>query len=124
MKPVDDRRAVGAKGEELAARFLAAKGFEIVERNYRAGRGEIDLVAREGETLVFVEVKLDRTGRFGHPAGWVDHKKRRQIVRTALGYLQEHSLGDMDCRFDVVVIRLLPGGMSIEHIPNAFWAEG
>lgn len=120
----DNKRAIGAKGEELAARFLEAKGFKIVERNYRARQGEIDLVAREGKTLVFVEVKLDRTGKFGQPESWVDNKKRRQVVRTALRYLQEHNLGNVDCRFDVVAISITQQKMTIEHIPDAFWAEG
>lgn len=118
---VGNKRAIGAKGEELAARFLEDKGFEIVERNYRARRGEIDLIARDGETLVFVEVKLDRTGRFGQPEGWVDGKKQRQIAKTALRYLQENRLVDAGCRFDVVAISIGRAKTNISHIPDAFW---
>jgi len=116
-----DRKATGNRGEELAAKFLLRKGFRILERNYRSRRGEIDIIARKGKTLAFVEVKTDRTGRFGAPKGWVTLRKQRQIAKMASKYLQEKSLVGVDLRFDVIGISLREGKPEIEHIENAFW---
>src|SRR5262245_50338456 len=97
---------LGRLGEQIAARYLEARGFEILERNLRSRLGEIDLVARDGATLVFVEVKTRR----GHPAdppqAGVDARKRTRLARLALDYLARAWLRDLSCRFDVVAVTL------------------
>ncbi len=118
-----DRKTIGNKGEQLAAQFLLRKGFRILERNYRTSRGEIDIIAQKGRTLVFVEVKTDCTGGFGAPEGWVTSRKQRQIVKMALRYLREKDFPEIDPRFDVIGITLREGKPEIEHIEGAFWVH-
>lgn len=117
------RQKIGKLGEDLAAAFLEQKGMVIVERNFRAGHGEIDIIAREGETLVFVEVKTTRAGSFGEPELWVDERKQRQLSETADAYFCRKGIEEADCRFDVVVVTLGGARPIVRHIPNAFWAE-
>jgi putative endonuclease len=106
--------ARGRRGETLAARELERQGYTIVERNWRCEAGEIDLVAREGDTWVFVEVKL-RTGRvYGLPEEAITHRKRKRLMGAALMYLAERDLIDVIWRIDVVAIVAAPGG-SIER---------
>ena len=96
-------QAMGADAEERAARFLAGRGLAIVARNYRTRFGEIDLIARDGATLVFVEVRLRSSARFGGAAASVDARKRRRIEATARLYLAR--LGaEPPCRFDVITL--------------------
>ena len=116
----EKKKDVGAKGEGLAAHFLQRRGVEILERNYRHGRGEIDIVARDGTTVVFVEVKTATSNQFGSPEGWVHSRKQQQVARIATAYLQEHRLTDVDCRFDVITVDVAKGN-EINHIKNAFW---
>ncbi len=111
----------GRTGEEIAAAYLARKGYQILMRNYRCRYGEIDIVARQGETLVFVEVKAGRSGSFGAPESWVDRRKQQHLGNAAAVYLDEHGIADVDCRFDVVAVRLERGGPRVQHIENAFW---
>ena len=93
----------GARAEALAAAFLAARGLEIVERNFRRRRGELDIVARDGDTLVFVEVRLRRNPRFGGAAESITAAKRRRMIAAAGLYLAR--LGDAPpCRFDAVLL--------------------
>jgi putative endonuclease len=115
---VSGRAETGRRGEDLAAAFLSAKGLAIVERNFRAKVGEIDIVARDGEELVFVEVRA-RAGRgFGGAAASVDAGKRRRLVRAARVWLAARGW-DGPCRFDVVT---LDAGR-LEHLPAAFEAD-
>ncbi len=109
-------------GESLASSHLKSRGYEILERNYRWGRGEIDLVAREGERMVFVEVKTRRSLRFGLPQEAVTVHKQRQLSKVALAYLQAQNLLDAPCRFDVIAIHLssLCELVRLEQIENAF----
>lgn len=111
----------GRTGEEIAAAYLARKGYQILSRNYRCRYGEIDIVARHGQTLVFVEVKAGRSGNFGTPESWVDGRKQQHLGNAAAVYLDEHGIADVDCRFDVVAILLERGGARVQHIENAFW---
>ena len=120
------RLKTGAIGEELAAERLAAAGYEIVDRNARTRYGEIDLIARDPRTLVFVEVK---TGRLGagrgpsKPAQAVGPRKQLQIRRLARAWLAEgHAIGAEEIRFDVIGVTLDPGGglVDYEHIRAAF----
>ena len=93
----------GGEAEEAAARFLARNGLEIVARNYRTRLGEIDLVAREGATLVFVEVRMRSGTRFGGAAASIDHRKRARIEAAARQYLARLAR-EPACRFDVVTL--------------------
>lgn len=93
----------GRDGEVRAAAFLRSQGFHILEQNYRWRGGEIDLVAREGDCLVFVEVKTRRSHQYGVPEESITSEKREQIARTARHYLARHST-DLDVRFDVVAL--------------------
>lgn len=91
-------------GEDLAAAALAARGYAIVERRYSTERGEIDIIAEDGDTLVFVEVRARATGEFGRAAESVTDAKRRQVVRMAIEYLSRHAITNRPCRFDVVAV--------------------
>ena len=117
------RQKLGKHGEELAEMFLSKKGYEILERNYRKYRGEIDLIAKDQEYLVFVEVKTARSDRFGPPIFRVDARKKKQLGKIAMAYYQEKELFDQDSRFDVVTVTFSSGQTNIEHIENAFWLE-
>ena len=116
----DQRKKRGAEGESLAARFLERHGMTILQRNYRYERGEIDIIAEEGEELVFVEVKARRTKSYGEPEDSVTQHKQEQIQTVAEGYLLEHDIRDRACRFDVVAIMFHNGKAEINHIRNAF----
>ena len=112
---------VGAAMEEAAARHLQAAGLRIAQRNYRCRRGEIDLIAWDGGTLVFVEVRFRRNDQFGSASSTVDRRKQDKLLATAENYLQRHKL-DCPCRFDVVAIE--GGPDNIQWIPHAFEAQG
>jgi putative endonuclease len=113
-------KRTGKQGEDLAAVRLAEAGYRIIERNYRCLFGEIDIVAEEGETLVFIEVKSRRSSAFGAPELAVGPEKQRKISRISLHYLAERHLCHRSARFDVVAVKLLPEGSRIEIIRNAF----
>ncbi len=115
--------ASGRWGERQAARFLKANGVKIVGKRVRAGRhDEIDIVGREGQTLVFVEVKTRRNETFGRPFSAVDREKRRRLSRAAVAYLRKEKIEPEHIRFDVVEVVGSPGGEPpvIRHIENAF----
>jgi putative endonuclease len=113
-------KRTGKHGEDLATAWLAEAGYRIIERNYRCPFGEIDIVAQEGGTLVFVEVKSRRSCAFGAPELAVGPQKQRKISRISLHYLAERHLSDRPARFDVVTVKLQPEGSHIELIRNAF----
>jgi putative endonuclease len=117
----DKQPSVGKLGEDLAANFLEEKGFNIIERNYRFGHGEIDIIAEKAEMLIFIEVKTKKFGDFGDPINWVSRGKQKQIGRIARGYLYEKNITDRDCRFDVVLVTWEDGLWKIDHLENAFW---
>ena len=113
-------RELGVSGEEAAVRFLQKKRFNIIRRGFRFHRGEIDIIAREGEYLVFCEVKMRTTDEYGPPELAVTRRKRQQVRRLAQGYLAERRIVDQACRFDVVAIVMKGGLPQIEYFPNAF----
>lgn len=114
----------GRRGEEIAAAWLEARGLRVVARNWRAGRGEIDIVAREGPTVVFVEVKARRLGSGGRPADAVDRRKRRALARAAGAWIAAHPATGSGFRFDVVEVTLAAGGTPlVDHWPDAFAAD-
>ena len=114
------KKELGKKGEEIALRFLKKKGYRIIERNYVCKMGEVDIVAKEKDTLAFIEVKTRRTTTFGPPQMAVDQKKQEQLSKAALHFLKEKRLEEAKARFDVVAILLGPRGEEIELIRNAF----
>ena len=116
---------LGHRGEEVAARFLARRGMTIVARNLRSRLGEIDLVARDGATVVFVEVKARQDASGDPPQAAVDGRKRARLTRLALGYLARDRQGERRCRFDVVAVTFdaAGGAPRVEHFPAAFVAE-
>lgn len=109
-------------GERHAARALRAAGLRLLEANYRRKQGEIDLIAREGKTLVIVEVRTRTSDRHHTPRASVNSEKQAQIVRMAHCYIREHRLDDINCRYDVVEVLATPTGriLTINHIPGAF----
>jgi len=114
------RVELGKTGEDLACRELRRRGYSIVERRHRGRGGELDIIARDGETLVFIEVKAREDHSFGDAAEAVTARKRRRIVQLALGYVMRHRLTDVPCRFDVVSIHFDAGQPAIEIFQNAF----
>ena len=115
--------ALGISGENLACDALARRGYAILARRYRTRVGEIDIVARDGETLVFVEVKTRTSGNFGVPAEAVTWRKRRRVVTMARWYLTEKGLHGCLCRFDVVTVLCRRGFLPVvEVVKNAFMA--
>ena len=115
------RLSLGAWGEEQAAGYLRKLGMKILARNYRAPTGEIDIIARDKSWLVFAEVKTRRGTAFGTPQEAVGKRKQQQIVRTAHWYLQNHKIGKLQPRFDVLAI-LCQSDDSVEvtHLADAF----
>ncbi len=118
----DDRRRYGLSGEKQAAEHLAANGYRILETNYKNRFGEIDIVARDNRTLVFVEVKSRRSNRFGTARESITPDKRRRVSMVALGYLKSNGGTRQKARFDVVTLDACSpdGDFRIEIIKNAF----
>jgi len=119
-------KTLGQRGEAAAARYLKRRGYKILARGDRLQPGELDLVAADRETIVFIEVKTRQTHKAGHPADAVDAKKQRRLTRLAVTFLKRHGLLEHPARFDVVAItwpanRWFP---TIEHFKNAFDAVG
>jgi putative endonuclease len=116
------KNTLGNWGEQRAAAYLEAQGFKILKRNFRLGQvGEIDIVADDHGTLVFVEVKTQSTETMGEAMSWVTPKKQRQIGRVAQAYLTFNKIENRDCRFDVIAVARRGSEVEIKHIPNAFW---
>ena len=116
--------ALGISGEKLACEELARRGYAILPTRYRTRAGEIDIVARDGDTLVFVEVKTRSSEDFGIPAEAVTWRKQRRIVAMAKWYLSEKHLHGCLCRFDVVTVLWRPGRPPVlDVVRNAFLAS-
>ena len=117
----DQRRSLGRWGENLAANHLAAEGLTIIERNWRCRDGEIDLVARDGETFVFVEVKTRRGRDFGAPEEALTPRKAQKLLALGQIYMAEHDLDDTNWRIDLVAVELDARGrfLRCDHVPNA-----
>jgi putative endonuclease len=110
---------VGGEKEDVACRYLEGRGLRLVTRNHRCRHGEIDLVMRDGDTLVFVEVRYRRSQRFGSAADSVDVRKQRRLTAAAGHYLQRHPT-PLPCRFDVLAIG---AGDRVDWIRHAFTIE-
>ena len=113
-------RRTGDLGEEIALRHLSSLGYDLVKRNYRTRYGEIDLILRDGETIVFVEVKLRRDTGYGDPLDSVTTRKQEQVRAIAEQYLNEIEPEFEALRFDVVGILARGGRPEITHVQNAF----
>lgn len=115
------RQRLGSYGERLAAEHLERTGWRILDRNYRVGRREIDLVARRGGVVAFIEVKARRGREYGDPLEAVTARKRREIETVAATWLERHGAPDDVYRFDAIAIRLDRSGASrIEHLEDAW----
>jgi putative endonuclease len=111
---------LGCDGEELAAKFLKKKGYRIVARNYKTRIGEIDIIAKDGDTTVFIEVKTRTNDSFGYPFEAVNKNKRQKLKNLALLFLKTHPK-ECNGRFDVISISHTRNGeKTIEHIKDAF----
>lgn len=117
MRPLD----LGKSGEAEAAKLLSSRGYQVLEANWRCSLGEIDLVLRKGDCLVFAEVKTRRTGTGFDPETGVTAAKAARLRRLARAYLARHPwFADMECRFDVVCVRVTDSGMNLDIIEGAF----
>src|SRR5438067_8340399 len=114
------RVSLGKTGEDLACRELERRGYAIVARRYRRRGGELDIIARDGPTMVFVEVKARESRDFGEAAESVTWMKRRRMAQLALDYMTRHRLTECACRFDVGCIHLDAGQPVVEVYQNAF----
>ncbi len=115
------KKELGDRGEDIAADFLKNKNYEIINRNYRYGHGEIDIIAKKNDVLVFIEVKTRKNLEFGPPELALTKNKQRQIRKIAEAYLIDKEINNVDCRIDVIAILIkknLPP--EINHIENAF----
>lgn len=110
-----DRQSLGKEGETIAARFLAEQSYELVKKNYRYGHGEIDLIVKKDNILIFVEVKFRSCSAFGYPEDSVRAAKRKKVQATADAFIEEINWMS-DIRFDIVAIT----GNEIEHFQDAF----
>jgi len=119
----DQAKKVGDWGEQKAIEYLQQQGMTVLARNFRARHGEIDIVAQEGDYLCFIEVKTCRSSSFGDPEAWVTPRKQRRIISAARAYRLQHGLGDIDCRYDIITLRLHNGTLSINHLRDAFWVD-
>ncbi len=112
---------LGKSGEEIALHYLEDKKYKIIAKRFRLFRGEIDIIAFDRKTLVFVEVKTRKSRDFGLPEESVTPSKQQQIKKIAQGFLTKNNLHDVECRFDVISLSFNEKeGYSIRHINNAF----
>ena len=114
------KQKFGQEGEALAARHLKKNGYRIIEKNYRTKLGEIDIIAKDKDTLVFVEVKSRRSRQFGNPKAAVTPRKQRKISMVALHYLKSTHRTNVSARFDVAAVTITHDKPQIEIIKNAF----
>lgn len=126
LEEKDAGESLGRRGETAATKFLKQLGYRILERGYDSPLGEIDIIAIDGRTIVFVEVKTRSSTEAGHPADAVDATKRRRMTQAALAYLKAHNLLQTPARFDVVAVtwRDPHEPPMIEHFQNAFAPVG
>ena len=118
-----NRKQKGKLGEDLAVEFLKQKGFQVIAQNVRCPLGEIDVVVRDGKTLVFVEVKSRFAKGYGAPEELVSHAKQRRLTLLARWYIKQHRLENRPARFDVVAISWRDAKPEIKWIANAFEAS-
>lgn len=116
-----DRKEFGKFGEDIATKFLEHNGYRIIERNYHSIYGEIDIICKKNNQLIFIEVKARKSLKFGEPLEAVTEKKREKIIKTAYHFITKHQL-DLSIRFDIITIQYISKEKryKFEHIKNAF----
>jgi len=119
-----DGRDRGASGEDAAASHLKARGFKVLDRNWRFRQWELDLVCRDRDTVVFVEVKTRRAGAMGAPGEALTRKKQARLIKAASHYLTEHGLWDEPCRFDLASVTDTGEALDVEIEENVFQLDG
>ncbi|NLI60172.1 MAG: YraN family protein [Clostridiales bacterium] len=120
-----NRKKLGSWGEEQARKYLENQGFLILDNNYRCKLGEIDLIAMDGDSLVFIEVKTRRSTAYGFPMEAVGKRKQSKYIQMASIYIKEKAMAQVPFRFDVIEIMAKGQGQwDINHIPNAFQSIG
>jgi putative endonuclease len=115
-----ERLELGRLGEDLALKTIRRMGYKCIARNYRCPLGEMDLIARDGDTLVFIEIKTRRGKSLAYVKEAVDGRKKRQLSKVALAYMKENHCADVKSRFDVVAVNLGGHNEEIEVVKNAF----
>ena len=110
----------GKEGEKIAAAYLKKNGYRIIEINFRCSIGEIDIVAKEKDDLVFIEVKTRKSIELGYPEQAVGIRKQKKMSQLALWYLQKRKIANTNARFDVVAVTLIPEKNEVRLIKNAF----
>ncbi|MCX6234978.1 MAG: YraN family protein [Bacteroidetes bacterium] len=111
---------LGKQGEQFAISHLLKQGYRILEQNWRIGRNEIDIIARDGNFLVIVEVKTRSSSYSGEPEMFVTRQKQKTLIRAANAYIKWHKI-DLETRFDIVAIIISSAGIEINHIKDAFY---
>jgi putative endonuclease len=113
-------QALGEAGERIAEVWLVQRGWRILERRFRNGHRDLDLVAEQGGTIAFVEVKTRQGNEFGHPIEAVDWRKQRELGRSAAVWIARHGRAEQMFRFDVVGVLIKGGSVRVRHVENAF----
>ncbi len=114
-------REVGNNGEDLACAFLKSNGWEILDRNYYFDRAEVDIIAKDGDVIVFLEVKLRSTTRFGQPFEYVTENKVKNVFKAAEGWIREHDKHDVPVRFDIIgIVKKKNRDPDFNHIKDAY----
>ena len=118
---MENKKQIGSEGEEIACNYLIKEGYKIIKRNWHFGHGEIDIIAKRNNVLVFIEVKSGKTLEYGPPELAVTKKKQKQVKKMAEAYLYINKITNADCRIDVIAILLQDKKHpEINHIENAF----
>lgn len=115
-----EHNTLGKKGEKMATDFLIEKGYDILERNYRYLKSEVDIIAKKDKIVVAVEVKTRSTPEFGNPQDFVKPKQIQSLVKAVNNYITEYDL-DVEVRFDIIAIIKNKKGTTIEHLEDAFY---
>jgi putative endonuclease len=117
----NESQELGKEGEAIAVQYLIERGYKIINRNFRSQQGEVDIIMKDGDLLVFVEVKSYSIGSFGTPLGAVGKSKKLSIIHAARTYLLKNNIKNVNCRFDVLAIyRSWTGLTNFDHIKDAF----
>ena len=111
---------LGHRSEDLACAHLCARGWTILARNYRAGHKEVDIIARSGNTIAFIEVKARASDEWGHPLEAINWAKRREVAHVARAWLREHAAAGLEYRFDAIAICWRGATSTLEHVANAW----
>ena len=118
-----DKKELGRMGENLAAKYLKGQSYQILERNWQFGRYEVDIIAKDNENLVIIEVKTRNTDVFGHPASFVSKQQQLNLAEAVEAYLTDYPERYLPVRYDVISVILNQYTNSIEHFTDAFWPD-